>query len=82
LAGWQYPAPRNWTVFWDIMPCSPLKVNRCSGGTLCLPSSGLHGIIVQKIILFITTAVRTTNPTWITTDWSYSGRFCMWNTSI
>jgi hypothetical protein len=21
------------TVFWDITPCSPLKVNRCCGGT-------------------------------------------------
>jgi hypothetical protein len=26
------------TIFWDITPCSPLKVNRRFGGTL--PSSG------------------------------------------
>jgi hypothetical protein len=37
------------TLFWDITPCSPLKIN--------------HGIISQKMILFITTAVRTSNPT-------------------
>jgi hypothetical protein len=24
------------TIFWDITPCSPLKVNRCFGGTLRL----------------------------------------------
>jgi hypothetical protein len=33
------------------MSRSPLKVN------------GLHGVIFQNIILFITTAVRTSNPT-------------------
>jgi hypothetical protein len=25
------------TIFWDVTPCSPLKVNRCFGGTY-----GLH----------------------------------------
>jgi hypothetical protein len=96
-------------IFWDITPCSPLRVNRHYGGTcrlhlqdrrisqarnqrkgcgsaccllhtgLILRSwrwrryvppkrrltfNGLHGIISQKIVLFITTAVRTSNPTW------------------
>jgi hypothetical protein len=27
--------------------------------------NGLHGVISQKMILFITTAVKTSNPTWI-----------------
>jgi hypothetical protein len=30
---------------------------------LRLTFNGLHGIISQKIVLFITTAVRTANPT-------------------
>jgi hypothetical protein len=87
------------TIFWDITPCSPLKVNRrsqkhvdsifrvCSACHLllcwvsarlilrslrwrrCVPSkrllifNGLHGVIFQKIVPFITTAVRTSNPT-------------------
>jgi hypothetical protein len=37
------------TIFWDITPFSPLKIN--------------HGIISQKMVLFITTAVKTSNPT-------------------
>jgi hypothetical protein len=75
-------------IFWDITPCSPLKVNRRLGGTyrsVChllsrwflaelirrpwrwrryvppkrrLTFNGLHGVITQKIIFFITTAVR------------------------
>jgi hypothetical protein len=24
------------SVFWDVTPCSPLKINQCSGGTSCL----------------------------------------------
>jgi hypothetical protein len=77
------------TIFWDITPCSPLKVNRCFGGTYRLhlqdrrirrarnqwqaeryvppkrrlTCNGLHGVISQKIVLFITTAVSTSNPT-------------------
>jgi hypothetical protein len=80
------------SVFWDITPCSPLKViwrfggtyrrhiqdRRIShtrnqheaGGNLCsfplklqLTFNGLHGIMSQKIELFITTAVRTSDPT-------------------
>jgi hypothetical protein len=30
-----------------------------------LTLNGLHGVIRQKIALFITTAVRTSNPTWL-----------------
>jgi hypothetical protein len=34
------------------------------GGDMFLRDvSGLHGVISQKIVLFITTAVRTSNPT-------------------
>jgi hypothetical protein len=70
------------TIFWDITPRSPLKVNRRFGGTYRLhlqgrriteqetsveagrfTFNGLHGGIYQKIELFITTAVRTLNPT-------------------
>jgi hypothetical protein len=36
---------------WHILPKGPLKLN------------GLHGIISQKMTLFITTAVKTSNPT-------------------
>jgi hypothetical protein len=88
------------TTFWDITPCSPLKVNRrfqrnisppSSGSKkLCVPRwfltrlilrplsrrrhvppkrrltfNGLHCVISQKIELFLTTAVRTSNPTWL-----------------
>jgi hypothetical protein len=28
------------TIFWDITPCSPLKVNRRFGGTYCLHLQG------------------------------------------
>jgi hypothetical protein len=59
------------TIFWDIMSCSPLTVNQCFRGTyrLHLPLKhrltlkGLHGLVSQKMVLFITTAVRTSNPT-------------------
>jgi hypothetical protein len=43
-------------IFWDIMLCSPLKVNRHFGGTcrlhLQLTFSWLHGVISQKIELY------------------------------
>jgi hypothetical protein len=39
------------TIFWDITPCSPLKVK------------ALHGVVSQKIIPFVSTAVITSNPT-------------------
>jgi hypothetical protein len=42
-------------IFWDIMPCSPLKVNRRFGETCSskhrLNFNGLHGVISQKIVL-------------------------------
>jgi hypothetical protein len=72
------------TIFWDITPCSPLKVNRRFGGTYRLHLQGrkisraqnqresrwqaklrwkrLHAVISHRIELFITTAVRTSNP--------------------
>jgi hypothetical protein len=50
---------QEYTAFWDITPCSPLNVNRRFGGT----STGLHGVITQNIVPFITTTVRTSNPT-------------------
>jgi hypothetical protein len=77
-------------MFWDITPCSALKVNgrfgetyhlhrfhvRFSlglffhpedGGDMFLRNvgyfNGIHGVISQKIVLFITTAVRTSNQT-------------------
>jgi hypothetical protein len=31
---------KNGTIFWDIAPCSPLKVNRCFGGKCCLHLQG------------------------------------------
>jgi hypothetical protein len=74
-------------MFWDIMPCSLLKVNRRFGGTYRfhlkglkisqarnqleagseqrrnvppnrrLTSNGLHGVIFQKMEIFITTVL-------------------------
>jgi hypothetical protein len=66
------------SIFLDITPCNPLKMNPLSGGTCRLhlqgrriskqetsvkQVAGLHGVISQKIELFITTAVRTSNST-------------------
>jgi hypothetical protein len=61
------------TVFCDITPCSPLKFNQYFGGTYHLH---LHGRRISRarnqresrwqaetIVPFITTAVRTSNPT-------------------
>jgi hypothetical protein len=45
-------------IFWDMTPCSRLLHNR------------LHSVISQKMILFTTTAVKTSNPTSI--FWSVS----------
>jgi hypothetical protein len=54
------------SVFLDITPCSLLKVRRRFGGTCCLHPPkrrltliGLHGVVSQKIELYITTAART-----------------------
>jgi hypothetical protein len=55
-----------------MTPCSPLSSNRRFGGTYPLhlqgrrivqSSDGLHGVTSQKTILFITTAVKTSDPT-------------------
>jgi hypothetical protein len=74
-------------IFWDIMPCSPSKVNVGFRGIFRLYLqdrrtsqarnqresrrqaerrlifNGLHGVVSQKNEVFITTAVRTSNPT-------------------
>jgi hypothetical protein len=55
------------SIFWYETLCSLLNVNRHLGGT-CHPYlqggriSGLHGVLFRKMVLFITTAVRTSNP--------------------
>jgi hypothetical protein len=61
--------------FWDMTPCSQLSVNRRFGRTYRLqgrrnkfskkPASKqvASGAISQKMILFTTTAVKTSNPT-------------------
>jgi hypothetical protein len=41
------------SIFWDIAPCSPLKVNRCFGGTCFLRIQGRPGVISQNIEIFI-----------------------------
>jgi hypothetical protein len=41
-------------IFWDMTPCSRLLHN------------GLHGVASQKMILFMTTAVKTSNPAFVT----------------
>jgi hypothetical protein len=108
-------------IFWDITPCSTLKVKWCFRGTHCLhllgqiisrarnqcesrwqadmlsrwflarliirpwrwrryvppkrrlASNGLHGVIYQKIVLFITTTVRTSNSTYIPSKMTHYG---------
>jgi hypothetical protein len=30
------------SVFWDVLPCSPVKVNQCFGGIYCLHLQGLR----------------------------------------
>jgi hypothetical protein len=57
------------SVLWDIMLYSPLKANQRFGGTYCLHLQGWttfngHGIISKMVeLFFITTTVRTSNPT-------------------
>jgi hypothetical protein len=77
------------TIFWDITPCTPLKVNRCFGETYCFHLQGrkisrarnqlesrwqadLHDVISQKTVLFLTTAVRTSNPTYVSSHYTIS----------
>jgi hypothetical protein len=50
------------TILWDIMLCSPFKVNRRFGG-IWLSFNGLHGVISQRTEIFITTTLRTSNLT-------------------
>jgi hypothetical protein len=72
------------SIFWNIMPHSPLKVFLLPASCWLLPwlilwlwkrrqhvplkcrptFDRLHGTIYQKTELFITTTVRTSNPTW------------------
>jgi hypothetical protein len=44
-------------IFWGMTPCSPLSCN------------GLHGVISHEMILSITTAVKTSNPTKLQIVW-------------
>jgi hypothetical protein len=37
------------SIFWDIMPCSPLKVNRRFGGTYRVHLQGQHQLVRQNI---------------------------------
>jgi hypothetical protein len=39
--------------------------------------NGLHGVIYQKMILFITTAVKTSNPTNGNKSVGYSGQIAL-----
>jgi hypothetical protein len=59
---WREQKPKS-SVFCDVVPCSPLKFIWCFGGTYQLAFNRLHSIIPQKICLFITTVMRTSNPT-------------------
>jgi hypothetical protein len=57
------------TIFWNITPCSPLSVNRRFGGEYPPHLQGRRnkfskkpGVISQEMVLFITTAVKISNP--------------------
>jgi hypothetical protein len=59
------------SIFWDITPCSPMNFNRRFGGTYRLHLQGrrisrlrsqrgsrwLHGVISQKLVLFIPSVI-------------------------
>jgi hypothetical protein len=49
------------STFLHITPCSTLKANRYFGGTRQLTFNELDFVISQKIVFFLTTAVKTTN---------------------
>jgi hypothetical protein len=108
------------SIFWDITPCSPLKVKRRFGGThrlhlqdrrICqarnkheagrkqscdwpilwswrwrryvppkrrLAFNELHDILSQKTELFITTALRTSNPIYLYFVCNVMTYFCVW----
>jgi hypothetical protein len=61
---WKYLVKSS--VFCDITPYSPLKVNQSFGYDIFpqrrLTFNRLHGVVFHKIKLFITTAVRTSKP--------------------
>jgi hypothetical protein len=70
---------RPWRWGWYVPPKHQLTLN------------GLHGVISQKMVLFITTAVKTSNPTeWISVygfilyyskaRWNFNGRLLEINT--
>jgi hypothetical protein len=48
------------TAFWDIAPCSLVEVDVSEVHTalISIPSLRLHGVISQKAVIFILTAVR------------------------
>jgi hypothetical protein len=66
------------SIFWDITPCSPLKINRHLRETCLLYLYGLRinqarnqpeagskqSLLSQKTELFIITFVRTSDPTY------------------
>jgi hypothetical protein len=82
------------SVFWDITPCRPLKVNRSFGGCKRhfppkrrLTFNGLHGVISLKTELLIAAAVRTSNPMFITVfrtsrHWWPSSASSLWSILI
>jgi hypothetical protein len=57
-------------VFWVVAPCSLVELYQRFRGPCCLHHQGdessLHGATTQKTIIFILTAVKTSNPTYVT----------------
>jgi hypothetical protein len=61
----------NNSIFWDVTPCSPLKVNRRFEGIpkLHVPPkrrlifTGIRGVVSQKTENFMVTSMRTSDPT-------------------
>lgn len=45
------------SILWDVMPCTPVKVNQCFGGIRLLTPTRLHDIMSQKIELFMSSNV-------------------------
>jgi hypothetical protein len=118
IISWQKSCENHWVSellsgFWDIISCSPLKVNphfeaKCrlhlQGLSRWFPAllilllwrwrryyppkhrwnfSGLHGVTCQKLELFITTAMTTSNPiSWRGSPkwrlpWEYTTNVCL-----
>jgi hypothetical protein len=57
------------TIFWNVTPGSPLKCQ--------LTFDRVHGVISQKILLLITTTVRTSIPTYCFCIHAISGNLKM-----